>query len=106
MAKSSLIIAIVNAGCSDLVMLGAKENGATGGTYFKGKGTGNPELEKFYGIEIKPEKEIVLIVVDNKIKEKVLKGIYKTAGLDTNGQGIVFAVPVDNVVVRKNQLKK
>jgi len=101
MEGNSLIVCIVNKGFTDLVMEAARDAGAKGGTVFTARGTGNREIEKFYGIEIKPEKEIVYIVAANDIKEKILKAIYKSAGLDTQGQGIVFSLPVEDLVLRE-----
>ncbi len=92
-----LIFTIVNAGYSDLVMEAAKAEGATGGTVVNGKGTGNEAMEKFFGITIQPEKEIVLILISRNLKDAVLKAIYRDAGFDTKGQGIAFALPVDEV---------
>ncbi len=94
----SLIVAIVNNGYTDLVMEGARQGGAKGGTVLTARGTGNIDLEKFYGIPIQKDKEMVLIIVDNEVKDECLKNIYKTAGLETKGQGIAFTLPVDNIV--------
>jgi nitrogen regulatory protein PII len=93
-----LIICIVNNGFTDLVMDAARKEGARGGTIFHGRGTGNPEMEKFFGISISPEKEIVIILVEGEIKEAVLKAVNKAAGLETNGKGIAFSLPVSDVV--------
>ena len=93
-----LIICIVNNGFTDLVMDSARKEGARGGTIFHGRGTGNPEMEKFFGISISPEKEIVIILVEAEIKEAVLKAVNKAAGLETNGKGIAFSLPVSDVV--------
>ena len=41
---------------------------------------------------------MVMIVVSTDIKEDVLHAIYQSAGLSTDGQGIAFSLPVDNVV--------
>ncbi|MBO8428054.1 MAG: P-II family nitrogen regulator [Firmicutes bacterium] len=95
--KYSLIIAIVNNGNTDLVMEGARNAGARGGTTLHARGTGNIDLEKFYGVPIQNEKEIVLIIVNNEICEKVMNSIYKAAGLETPGQGIVFSQPLEKV---------
>ena len=92
-----LIFTIVNAGYTDLVMEAAEAEGATGGTVVNGKGTGNEAMEKFFGITIQPEKEIVLILIPRSLKDAVLKAIYRDAGFDTKGQGIAFALPVDEV---------
>ena len=93
-----LIICIVNNGFSDTVMEAAKEAGARGGTVLNARGTANKEAEAFFHIAIQPEKEIVMILVDAKIKDAVLHALYQKAGLDTMGQGIAFSLPVDNVV--------
>lgn len=101
MAKSKnqvadAIFCIVNRGFTDLVMVAARKAGATGGTIFHGRGTGNKDFEKFYGIAVSPEKEIVVIVVKKEITDKVLLEINKEAGLDTSGQGIAFALPISD----------
>ena len=96
--KHEMIMCIVNAGFSETVMDAAREFGARGGTVIRGRGTANIEAEKLYGIAIQPEKEIVLILVDSAIKNDILHAVYKAVGLNTPGQGIAFAVPVEDVV--------
>ncbi|MFA6755392.1 MAG: P-II family nitrogen regulator [Bacilli bacterium] len=98
MENDILIVVVINKGFTDLVMEAAKKSGANGGTVFNARGTGNPDMEKFYGIVIKPDKEVVLIVVNDSIKETVLKAINEAAGLETKGQGVAFALPVTDVV--------
>ena len=92
-----MIYTIVNQGYSDIVMQAAKENGARGGTIYLANGTGTKEYQKFYGIEISPEKEVVLIIVEHTIKDKIMKAIYEVAGLETNGAGICFSITLDDV---------
>jgi nitrogen regulatory protein PII len=96
--KMNLIVVIINAGFVDLVMDAAKSSGAGGGTVLHGRGTGSKEIEKTFGISISPNKEVVLIIVPVEIQENVVKAIYKEAGLDTEGQGIIFTLPLDEVV--------
>lgn len=93
-----LIVAIINKGFTDLVMEAAKDAGARGGTTFVARGTGNKEMGEFFGIAIQPEKEIVFILVEEEIKDKVLLSIYKGAGLETQGSGIAFSMKVSDVV--------
>ncbi len=92
------IFCIVNSGYSELVMDAAKKLGARGGTVINARGTANKEAETFFNITIEPEKEIVMILVPSQIKDDVMHALYKEAGLDTPGQGIAFALPVDSVV--------
>ena len=92
------IFCIVNSGYSEQVMDAAKKLGARGGTILNARGTANKNAETFFGITIQPEKEIVMIVVPTAIKDSLLHALYKEVGLDTPGQGIAFALPVDGVV--------
>jgi len=93
-----LIMCICNKGFSDTVMDAAKAAGVTGGTIINARGTANIQAEKTFGISIHPEKEIVMTIVSASIKDKVLKAIYESVGLNSACKGIAFAVPVDNVV--------
>ena len=93
-----MILCIVNAGYSELVMEAAKEEGARGGTVIHARGTANKEAEQFFHIAIQPDKEIVIILVSSEIKDKVLHSIYQNAGLKSEGMGIAFSLPVDEVV--------
>ena len=92
------IFCIVNSGYSEVVMEAAKKLGAKGGTVINARGTAPKDAESIFGITIQPEKEIVMILVPSSIKANVLHALYKEAGLDTAGQGIAFALPVDGVV--------
>lgn len=94
----SCVIAIVNNGYTDLVMESAKKAGARGGTVISGRGTGNKDIEQFFGVVVTPEKEIVLILVPTSIRDNVLKSINIGAGMNTKGQGIAFTLPISDVV--------
>lgn len=93
-----MILCIVNAGFSELVMDAAKEEGARGGTVIHARGTANKEAEQFFHIAIQPDKDIVMILVPTEIKDNVLHAIYRNAGLKSEGKGIAFSLPVDEVV--------
>lgn len=104
--KFEAIICIVNSGFSENVMAAARECGARGGTVINARGTAKEETEKLFNISIHPEKEIVLILVPVEIKEDVLHTIYKNVGLASEGQGIAFSLPVDEVVGISNSNNK
>ena len=93
-----VIFCVVNAGFSDAVMDAAKEFGARGGTVIHARGTANSEAEKLYKITVQPEKEIVMILVNTKIKNDILHALYRAVGLNTPGQGIAFSMPVEAAV--------
>jgi nitrogen regulatory protein PII len=92
-----MVMVIVNDGFTDLVMTAARSAGARGGTVLTARGTGNKEIEKFFGVVITPEKQIVIILVPKHIKDAVIEAIYKEVGINTKGQGICFSVPCRDV---------
>ena len=96
--KHEVIFCIVNSGFADEVMTAARQFGAGGGTVVRARGTANPHAEKLFNIAIQPEKEIVMILVDARIKDEILHALYKAVGLNTPGQGIAFSLPVESVV--------
>ncbi len=96
--KHEVIFCIVNAGFSEAVMDVAREVGARGGTVLHASGTANSEAEKLFGITIQPEKDVVMILVKSEIRDAVLHALYNGAGLKTEGKGIAFALPVQDVV--------
>lgn len=98
MGQFEVIFCIVDAGFSDSVMSAARECGARGGTVLNARGTAREDAEKLFNISIQPEKEIVLILASNDIKDNILHAIYKNVGLNTSAQGIAFSLPVDDVV--------
>ena len=95
MAKFQLIVCIVNAGFSQNVMEAARSAGARGGSIIRGRGSANPEAEEFFNITIQPDKEVILILVTDDIKDAVMTAVFKNSGLSTEGQGIAFSLPVE-----------
>ena len=98
MEKFVSIFCIVNNGFSSEVMDAAKKCGARGGTVMHGRGTASKEAEKMFNITIQPEKEVVMILVNDSIKADILNELYNAVGTNTPAQGIAFALPVDDVV--------
>lgn len=92
------IFCIVNSGYSEAVMEAAKKFGATGGTVINARGTASKEAETFFHITIEPEKELVMILVPERLKNDILNALYEEVGLNTAGQGIAFSMSVDGVV--------
>ena len=106
--RHDLVVAIVNRGFTDLVMDAARPAGARGGTVIHARGAGAQEASRFLNITIQPEKEMVLILVERDQKIPVMQAITKGAGLNTEGRGIVFSLPVTDVmgVHRANEGKE
>ena len=92
------VFCVINAGFADTVMFAARKAGATGATILKGHGTTRTEAEKQFNLTIQPEKEVVIILIPKEFKDDVLKQIYAIAGLESEGHGIAFSVPVTKVI--------
>ena len=95
--EHELITVILNEGYSDFVMDAARAAGAMGGTVLHGRGTTAPESEKFFGVSIAKEKEVILIVARKEQKADIMRSIMTRAGTDTDAGAVVFSVPVSEV---------
>ena len=93
-----VIVCIVNNGFAVDAMDAARAVGARGGTVMSARGTANIEAEKAFQIQIQPEKEMIMILVSEDIKEDVMHALYRSVGTHTPAHGIAFAMPVDGVV--------
>lgn len=105
-SNKHLIVTIASEGYAEEVMNAAKKAGATGGTTLNGRGLETDKIVKFLGISIEPEKDVVLILVEENIKNKVMESILESCGLKTMGRGICFSLPVSHVVGLKNIVEK
>ena len=93
-----LLVAIANQGCIDTVMDVARSVGAGGGTVIHAKGTGMETAEKFLGVSLAAEKEIILIVTRKKQKNAIMKAMMEQTGLDSKEKTIIFSLPVTSTV--------
>ena len=91
-----MITVIVNKGYADDVMFAARKAGATGGTVINARGTAREDDEKFFGVHIVPEKDMLVIVVDHEKKDAVLNAIKEVKCLKEPGMGIAFSSPVED----------
>lgn len=97
MSMYKKLTVIVNRGMSDDVMEIARKSGVTGGTIMHGRGTGSEYTEKLFGIEIEPEKDLVMILMPSDLVDKVVNNIYQELHMEDPGNGILFVEPVIEV---------
>ena len=88
-----LIYVILNEGCSDEVMDAAR----AAGTVLSAKGTGLVAAEKFLGISLAEEKEVLLIVARAEDKAAIMQSIIEKTGPGTPSGAICFSLPVSQV---------
>lgn len=93
-----MIMAIINQGYSDAVMEAARPLGASGGTVFHSRRIGSEEAMNFWGISVQQEREVVIILVKKTDKLPIMQAIGEKCGMKTEAHGVVFSMPVDNVV--------
>ena len=91
-----LIIVIANRGYIETVMDAAREAGAYGGTVIQAKGTGMEHAEKFLGVSLAAEKEMVFIVTKTEQKNSIMKAVMEQVGTDKKAQAVVFSLPVND----------
>lgn len=101
-----LIIAIANRGFSEEVMDAARSAKATGGTVINARGLGVKEAEKFFGITIQPEKELIMIITQHESRQCIMEAIASKAGIQTDAKAIVFSLPVNGVIGLADVIKK
>ncbi len=95
--KYSLIVASVEQGSTDQVMEAARAAGATGGTILHARRAGVHEAEKFYGITLQKERELLAILAPREGKAAIMQAIARSVPLEGEQGGVVFSLPVDSI---------
>jgi nitrogen regulatory protein PII len=88
------IFAIVERGLAEQVVEAANEAGARGGTIINARGAGTHETSKIFAMEVEPEKEVALILVESSITDAVCEKITEKVGINEPGKGVLFVQKV------------
>ncbi len=91
-----LIVIVCEGGHTEEVMQAARSAGAGGGTVLHAKGTGTEMAQKFYGMTLAEEKEMVLIVTKTEYKKRIMQAISDAAGPRTPARAVSFSLPVSH----------
>ncbi len=94
--ENEMIVVILNEGYSDMIMDAARGAGASGGTVFHAKGT--VKSEKFHGVSLADEKDMIYILASEDKKSDIMKAINQNCGRHTEAGAICFSLPVSEVV--------
>ncbi len=92
-----MIFVIMNSGYSDELMDAARGAGAGGGTVIDAKGTGAKFAQKFFGLTIAEDKQIVIIVTKSKDRTAIISEIMKKCGPGTAPGAVAFSVPATQI---------
>ncbi|MDR2822838.1 MAG: hypothetical protein LBV58_04825 [Acholeplasmatales bacterium] len=98
MAELELIVVVCNHGFADDVVASARHAGARGATILHGRGSATPEMTKFLGITIFPDKDLLLIVSKKEAKEIIMKTIMVDQGNEKDAHAICFSLPVSDAL--------
>lgn len=92
--EQELLVVIGKQGYNEVIMDAARAAGARGGTVIHARGTGQEKAERFLGISLASEKDILLIVTPTEKKTEMIQQIMREAGPGTSAGAIVFSLPV------------
>lgn len=95
--RNELIVVILNEGYADQVMEAARSADATGGTILHAKGTGGEHAEKFFGVSLAEEKDMIYILAPSGKKSAIMKAISQKCGMETPARAVSFSLPVSEV---------
>ncbi len=94
-----MINVIVNRGYAEDAIAAARSAGASGGTILQARGTAKEDDASFFGVQLVPEKEMLIIVVDEAKYEAVYNAIRELKCFKEKGSGIEFSLPVEDFTV-------
>lgn len=85
-----MIFTIVDRGKGEAVVKAANNAGSRGATIINARGSGIHETSKFFGMEIEPEKEAIMIISQSDMTRKIVDSIREDLQIDKPGNGIIF----------------
>ena len=95
MENYEMINIIVNKGYAEDAMAAARKAGAGGGTIIGAKGTAKEGDSTFFGVDIVPEKEMLMILVPQDKKDAIVQAVSSLSCFGKAGSGIIFSNEVE-----------
>ena len=92
------IFIIVNKDSLEEVLESAESAGSTGGTIIHGRGSAKEEKMKLFGLEIEPEKAIILILSKIEKTDSIVSAIKSRLNIEQPGAGIIFVMDVSRTL--------
>ena len=85
-----LLVIIVDKNITQKVIKACKKAGAEGDTVIRGRGTGIHDPKPILGVNVEPEKGIILCIVPKEQTDLVMRAATKAANLNKPGSGVAF----------------
>lgn len=92
-----VIMVVLNRGYTEEVMDAARGAGATGGTVLHARGCGLAGAEKFFGVTIQPEKEVIMVLATVETSCGIMQAIADVHGPGTDANAVSFSMPASHV---------
>ncbi|MDP2844295.1 MAG: P-II family nitrogen regulator [Acetobacterium sp.] len=89
------IFVIVDRGNAETVVSAAEAAGAKGGTNMNARGSGIHEYSRLFAMDIEPEKEVVMLILETEKTETVVNAIQDATEMSKPGNGIIFTIGVN-----------
>ena len=96
MENYEMINIIVNKGYAEDAMAAARKAGAGGGTIIGARGTAREGDATFFGVDIVPEKEMLMILVPKEKRNEIVNAVSSLACFEKAGSGIIFCSTANN----------
>ena len=93
-----LIVAVVNQKFTETVIDAARTAGATGATYLHTRSLNNAPAEQLIGTSLTTEGDAILFLTTSEYKKKIMEAIRDAGGLKTDGDAVIFSLPVDSMI--------
>jgi len=97
-SSDTLITFIVSHGDAYDVMTVAREAGAKGGTILNAHGTLRGDDVEFFGMTLGSEKEMLIIVAENDLAERILDAVKDLDVFKKIGGGIIYTTRVQRFI--------
>ena len=94
--RYELLLVIANQGHTGSIMDAARAAGAGGGTVIHARATDAENANKFFGMAISEEREMIFLVTSSHKRTDIMKSIMEKAGAHTDAQTVTFSVPLDD----------
>ena len=91
--KHKLLVVIVKKGYAYEVVKTASNSGGKGAIILEGRGRSTTK-KRLFGMDIAPEKEMVVMVVREELAYPIVKEIYAIANFKSVAKGTVMVLPV------------
>jgi len=104
--RFKIILASVKSEITDKIVDAVKKEGATGATIIPARGTGIKEAKTFFGLTLEAQTDIIMLLAEEHVAEKLLTVIKKAGEFGKPGTGIAFLLPVEHVVGLESQIEK